>query len=83
MGVRQQQQAFMDPEQQKHWDQWCLAHIKNELTTCVYGIAGGAGQMHRELQKQIAELRAEVNALRSEIAITKSENVTKLRGSVG
>ncbi len=49
MGVRQQQQAFMDPEQQKHWDQWCLAYIKNELTACVYGIAGGAGQMHREL----------------------------------
>jgi hypothetical protein len=80
---RPQSQEFMGFDQQKHWDKWCLAHIEKQLRTAVDGIAVGAGQMHRDLQRQITELRAEVDALRSEIIVVKSENVAKLRGSVG
>jgi hypothetical protein len=74
-----QQRAEMDPETAALWNRW----VDAKLEAAVAGVAQGTGQMVRDLQKQITDLRTEMDKLRSELAVSKSENVLKLRGSVG
>jgi hypothetical protein len=76
---QQQESASMDDTTAAKWNAWADDRILRQLQPAFDGAAVGAGEMHRKLEKQIADLRLEVEALRTELNLSKAHNVTRLR----
>ena len=62
----------MDDEEQKAWDAWCRAHIEQFRRADIEPFADDVGQCIGTLEKQVAELQAEVSKLRADNEVMRS-----------